>query len=86
MAGLKCWLRRRAVTYTKADSRLTLPLEILLAALESSFTKIGRSASASADFFAAARLRLLVSGPPPSTPPEGITDVIVLSDERTHER
>ena len=68
------------------DGRLALPVEILLAAFECSFVKIGRAATASADFFATARLKLLASGPPPSKPSEGIADVIVLSNERKRER
>jgi hypothetical protein len=70
------------------DNRLALPVGLLLAVLEYSFARVGWAASASADVVAAARWRLLraTSGPRPSTRQEGIADVIVLSDERKHER
>ena len=70
------------------DSRLALPVGLLLAALECSFARVGWAASASADVFAAARLRLLGATPDPRPPTgrEDLADVIVLSNERKHER
>ncbi|WP_197501227.1 hypothetical protein [Mycobacterium sp. 852002-51057_SCH5723018] len=70
------------------DSRLALPIEFVLAVWEHWFATLGRTASASAGLVAAARRRLLraKSGPRPSTRREGIADVIVLADERKHER
>ena len=70
------------------DNRLTLPVALLLAALECSFARVGRAASAIADVFAAARWQLDNDDVPSSasTRRDGIADVIVLSNERKHER
>jgi hypothetical protein len=72
------------------DSWLTLPVRIWLAAMEYSFAQVGWVASASADALATARLRMLLSSserpPKPAQPEQGMADVIVLADERKHER
>src|SRR5689334_5121573 len=83
------WLRRRVATSMSVDSRLALPVELLLAAWECILTRVGRAAAASADVLAAARLRLILAGPVPRQQPkhgDGVADVIVLSRERKHER
>jgi hypothetical protein len=70
------------------DTRLALPVELLLAVLECSFARLSWAASASADVLAAARLRIFLatSNRRPSAHEEGIADVIVLSRGRNDER
>ena len=69
------------------DNRVMLPVALLLTVWERSFATIGWVASAGADVFATVRLHL--QGAPsavPSARREDMADVIVLSNERKHER
>jgi hypothetical protein len=72
----------------RVDSRLTSPIELILAVWAWHLSRISRAASAGADVLAAARLRLFAaaSSKPPTTSQEGLADVIVLSDGRKRER
>ena len=69
------------------DHRVVLPVALLLTVWERSFATFAWVASASADVFATARSHLY--GAPPAVPSvrrEDMADVIVLSNERKHER